>query len=48
MVVLVDCGEVEKAMRGEKGGIDVLAIGEVFAGSGSRRALMSWVLDRRG
>jgi hypothetical protein len=32
VVVLVDCGEVEKAMEREKDEIDVLAIGEVFCG----------------
>jgi superfamily II DNA helicase RecQ len=48
VVVLVEHGEVEKAMEREKDEIDVLAIGQFLIGSGCRRELMSSYLDQRG
>jgi superfamily II DNA helicase RecQ len=48
VVVLVEQGEVEKAMEREKQDIDVLAMGQFLIGSGCRRELMSSYLDQRG
>ena len=48
VVVLVEHGEVEKAMEEQKEDIDVLAMGQFLIGSGCRRELMSSYLDERG
>ena len=48
VVVLVEHGEVEKAMEREKDEIDVLAIGQFLIGSRCRRELISSYLDQRG
>jgi superfamily II DNA helicase RecQ len=48
VVVLVEHGEVEKAIEREKDEIDVLAMGQFLIGSGCRRELMSSYLDLQG
>ena len=48
VVVLVEHGEVEKAMEREKDEIDVLAIGQFLISSGCRQELISSYLDQRG
>jgi superfamily II DNA helicase RecQ len=48
LVILVEHGEVERRLLQEVDKIDVQAMGLFIVGSGCRRLLMSWYMDRAG